>query len=79
MNLIFFLLIGLAAGWIASQIMKTQRSMVANLGIGVVGAFIGGFLGRRVGLAATGLIGSLILATIGAVVLIWLIDRFGPR
>lgn len=79
MNLIFFLLIGLAAGWIASQIMKTQRSMVANLGIGVVGAFIGGFLGRMVGLAATGLIGSLILATIGAVVLIWLIDRFGPR
>ena len=79
MKLILFLLIGLAAGWLASQIMKTQRSMVANLVIGVVGAFIGGFLGNLVGLAATGIIGSLILSTIGAVVLIWLIGKVGPQ
>ena len=51
----------------------------ANLVIGVVGAFIGGFLGNLVGLAATGIIGSLILSTIGAVVLIWLIGKFGPQ
>ena len=79
MNLIWFLLIGLAAGWLASQIMKSHRGLLANLVIGVVGAFIGGFLGNLVGLAATGIIGALILSTIGAVVLIWLIGKFGPK
>ena len=79
MKLIFFLIIGLAAGWLAGEIMKSKRGLLANLGIGVVGAFIGGFLGNLVGLAATGLIGSLILATIGAVVLLWIISRLGPN
>ena len=79
MNIIWFLLIGLAAGWLASQIMKSHRGLVPNLVIGVVGAFIGGFLGNLVGLAATGILGALILATIGAVVLIWVLSRIGPR
>lgn len=77
MILIWFLLIGLAAGWLAGEIMKSKRGLAGNLVIGVAGAFIGGFLGRVIGLSATGLIGSLILATLGAVVLIWAINRFG--
>jgi len=75
MNLILFLLIGLAAGWLAGEIMKSKRGLLANLVIGVVGAFIGGFLGKVVGLAATGLIGGLILATLGAVILLWILNR----
>ena len=77
MALIWFLLIGLAAGWLAGEIMKSKRGLAGNLVVGVVGAFIGGFLGRLVGLSAHGLIGSLIMATIGAVVLLWAIERFG--
>ena len=77
MVLIYFLLIGLAAGWLAGEIMKSKRGLVGNLAVGVAGAFIGGFLGRVIGLAATGMIGRLILATIGAVVLLWLINKFG--
>ena len=79
MQLIFVLLIGLAAGWIAGQIMKAPRGLVGNLLIGVAGAFIGSFLAGLVGLGATGLLGSLILATVGAVVLIWLLNKFGPN
>ena len=79
MKLVFFLLIGLAAGWLAGEIMKSRRGLVANLVVGVVGAVIGGFLGNLVGLAATGLIGSLILATLGAVVLLWILSRVGPN
>ena len=76
-SLIVLLLVGLVAGWLAGEIMKSKRGLVGNLVIGVVGAFIGGFLAKVVGLAATGLIGSIILATIGAVVLLWVLNRMG--
>ena len=79
MKIILFLVIGLAAGWLAGEIMKSRRGIVANMVIGVVGSFIGGFVFGLIGLGATGLLGSLILATIGAVILIWLINRFGPE
>ncbi|MGI9389403.1 MAG: GlsB/YeaQ/YmgE family stress response membrane protein [Boseongicola sp.] len=77
MAFIWFIVIGLAAGWLAGRIMEQDRGMLANLVVGVVGAFIGGFLGRVIGLTATSLIGSLILATLGAVVLLWVVGRMG--
>ena len=46
-----------------------------NVFVGIVGAYIGGFLGNIIGLAATGFIGSLIMATIGAVILLWVLGR----
>jgi uncharacterized membrane protein YeaQ/YmgE (transglycosylase-associated protein family) len=71
MDIVWFLLIGLAAGWLASQIMKGGGSgLVTDLIMGVIGAILGGFLFGTVGLAATGLIGSLVTATVGAIVLI---------
>lgn len=73
-NLIWFLLIGLAAGWIASMIMKSGRGGVLQyMVIGVVGALLGGWLFSLLGIGATGLLGSLITATIGAIVLIALL------
>jgi uncharacterized membrane protein YeaQ/YmgE (transglycosylase-associated protein family) len=71
MDFVWFLLIGLAAGWLASQIMKGSGSgLVSDLLMGVIGAILGGFLFRLLGLTATGLLGSLITATVGAIVLI---------
>jgi len=75
MGFIVFLIIGLVAGWLAGEIMKSKRGLIGNLVIGVIGAMIGGFIGNLVGLAATGLLGSIILATIGAVVLLWVLNR----
>jgi uncharacterized membrane protein YeaQ/YmgE (transglycosylase-associated protein family) len=67
----WFLLIGLAAGWLASQVMKGGGSgLVTDLIMGVIGSLLGGFLFRLIGLAATGLVGSLLTATVGAIVLI---------
>ncbi|MGB4948841.1 MAG: GlsB/YeaQ/YmgE family stress response membrane protein [Candidatus Competibacter denitrificans] len=72
MELIGFLLIGLAAGWLASIYMRGgSMGLVGNLVIGVVGAFVGGFLFRLIGFAAVGLIGKIITATVGAVVLLY--------
>jgi uncharacterized membrane protein YeaQ/YmgE (transglycosylase-associated protein family) len=74
MSLIGFLIIGLVAGWLAGQIMKGRGAgLLVNLVVGVIGAYIGGFLFTLIGLSAHGLIGSLITATIGAIALLFLI------
>ena len=71
MNILWFILIGIAAGWLAGQIMKSgSSSLVTDLIVGVIGAIVGGFLFGVLGLSANGLIGSLVTATVGAVVLI---------
>ena len=75
-DLIWFLLIGVLAGFLASQIMKGPRlSLVGNLILGVIGALLGGFLFGLLGLTANTLLGSLVTATAGAVLLIWLVGR----
>jgi uncharacterized membrane protein YeaQ/YmgE (transglycosylase-associated protein family) len=71
---IWFLLIGLAAGWLAGQIMKGGGyGLIGDLVVGVVGAFVGGFLFHLLGLVAVGLIGELATATVGAIVLLYLL------
>ena len=73
MNLLWFLLIGVAAGWLASQIMKGGGSgLVTDLIMGVIGSILGGFLFRLLGLPVDGATGtgSLVTATVGAIVLI---------
>jgi uncharacterized membrane protein YeaQ/YmgE (transglycosylase-associated protein family) len=80
LSLLYFLLIGLAAGWLAGKIMAGHSfGLVGNLVVGVVGAILGGFLFQIVGLAATGLLGSLICATVGAILLLFLLQKFGKR
>lgn len=72
MHLLWFLLIGVAAGWLGGRIMKTDTSsLVTDLIVGVIGAIVGGFLFRLAGFSASGLTGSLITATVGSVVLLW--------
>ncbi|MFO0952953.1 MAG: GlsB/YeaQ/YmgE family stress response membrane protein [Isosphaeraceae bacterium] len=71
MGFLWFLLIGLAAGWLAGQIMKSPRTgLTGDLIVGVIGAILGGFLFDVIGLKATGMVGSLVTATVGAVALI---------
>lgn len=75
MGLLSFLLVGLVAGWLAGVLAKGGGfGILGNIIIGVVGAFIGGTLFQRLGVAAgSGMIGSIIVATIGALVLIFVI------
>jgi len=77
MHILWFLLIGLAAGWLAGQIMTGGSfGLLGDLVVGVTGALLGGFLFDLLGLAASGMIGRLIRATAGAVTLIVLIRIF---
>ena len=71
MHLLWFLLVGLVAGWLAGKLTKGSGfGVVGDIVIGVIGAFVGGFLFRLVGISAGGTIGSVIVATVGAVVLV---------
>jgi uncharacterized membrane protein YeaQ/YmgE (transglycosylase-associated protein family) len=74
MPFLWFLLIGIAAGWLAGQIMKGGGfGVIGDLIVGVIGALLGGFLFGLFGLSATGLLGSLVTATVGAIALIGLL------
>lgn len=71
MSIVWFILIGIAAGWLAGVIMKGGGyGLVGDLVLGVIGAVLGGFLFGLLGLEAVGLLGSLITAVVGAVVFI---------
>ena len=73
MGVIWFLLIGLAAGWLAGQVIKGGGyGVIGDIVIGIIGALIGGFLFQRSSaFAGSGFLESLIVATIGAVVLLF--------
>jgi uncharacterized membrane protein YeaQ/YmgE (transglycosylase-associated protein family) len=82
-SLIVILFVGIVAGWLAGQIMNgTGFGLVGDLLIGVVGAFIGDWLMPRLGLhVGTGIIALIINATIGAILLLFVIRllRSGGR
>ena len=76
MDIVWFLLIGLVAGWLASLITKRERKgIVSYMAIGVVGASLGGCLFRLLHLVAYGLLGELVVATVGAVILLFLLRK----
>ena len=74
MNLVWFLVVGLVAGWLAGTLVKGGGfGLVGDLIVGVIGAFLGGFLFSKFGVSlGHGLIGSLVVATVGAVVLLFI-------
>jgi uncharacterized membrane protein YeaQ/YmgE (transglycosylase-associated protein family) len=74
-SLIWFLLIGLIAGWLAGQIMRGGGfGLVGDMIVGVIGALLGGWLFGVLGISAGGsLIGSIITAFVGAIILIALL------
>jgi len=74
-DLILFLVIGLAAGAIASFYMGRQQELVPNLVIGIVGAFIGGFIAKLLGLTASNVIGEVVVATAGAIICLFVWQR----
>jgi uncharacterized membrane protein YeaQ/YmgE (transglycosylase-associated protein family) len=74
MNIILWIILGAVAGWIADIIMESAHGMFEDIILGIIGAFVGGFILNFFGQSGvTGFnIYSLIVAVIGAVVLIFL-------
>ncbi len=77
MYFLWYLLIGLAAGWIASLIFKGSGSgLIINLIVGLIGAMLGGWIVSWFGWIPTGTFGTLLTAVLGAVVLLWIVSLF---
>lgn len=73
MYFIWYLLIGLAAGWIANLIVKGSGSgLIVNLIVGLIGGVLGGWILSLFGWVPLGTLASLATAVIGAVVLLWI-------
>lgn len=75
--MLWSLLIGIISGWLAGVISRGGGFGIwGNLITGVIGSYIGSFLFSFMGIAAYGIIGSIIASTIGAIVLLWAIRMF---
>ena len=72
--LVWVIVIGILAGWIAGKIMRGGGfGLLGDLIVGVIGSLLGSFIFGLLGLGAYGLIGRLVVAIIGAIILLWLI------
>ena len=84
MGIIIWLIVGGIVGWLASLIMRrdAQQGIILNNVVGIVGAFLGGWLGGVLGLGGGDIndgnfsIGGLLLSLLGAVVLLAIVNLF---
>ena len=80
MAFIWYILIGLAAGFIAGKLVKGGGfGLWVNLLVGIIGGVLGGWLFGILGLHTSSIIGSLLTSVVGAVVLLWLADFISRR
>ena len=72
MGLVYWIVVGLIAGWLAGQVMKGGGyGALMDIILGIVGGVVGGWIFGLLGIGAgTGLIGSIVVAFIGAVILV---------
>ena len=76
MYLIWEIVIGILAGFLAGKIMRGRGyGVLIDLLLGLVGSVVGGFVFGLLGLYAYGVVGRLVIATAGAVMLVWLVRR----
>jgi len=65
------LIIGLIAGWIAEKVTESHHGIVTSMLIGIAGAFVGGKLAEILQIPMMGFFRTLVAASIGAVILLW--------
>ncbi len=71
--------IGVLAGWIAEQVTGKSHGLFTNLIVGIIGAFLGAFLAGLAGIGFSGFWGSLLVSSVGAVVLLGIVGMFRRR
>ena len=65
------LLIGIIAGWIAEKVTASDHGLLTNLLVGIAGSFVGGSAARLMNFQFEGWLGNLLVAAIGAVLVLW--------
>ena len=83
MGILSWIIVGGIAGWLASMVVGTDQRMgiIANIVVGIIGAFIGGFIMNYFGYGSvTGLdFWSIFVAFVGSVVLLFVISIFSRK
>ena len=76
MHIIWQIAIGILAGFLAGKIMRGRGfGILVDLLLGIVGSMIGGFVFGVLGLYSSGIVGQLVVATIGAMMLLFLVRQ----
>ncbi len=78
MQLLSLIVIGAVAGFIATRVMRIEAGLLPTIGIGILGAVVGGIVLRAV-ITVTGWLAGFVGAVLGALLLIWLWRQYGPR
>jgi uncharacterized membrane protein YeaQ/YmgE (transglycosylase-associated protein family) len=72
-NFIYWIVVGLIAGWLAGKVMKGGGyGVIVDIILGILGGILGGWVFGLLGITAGGMIGSIIVAFVGAVILVWI-------
>lgn len=81
MSIIAWIVVGMLAGWLAERITGRNHGLLTNLIVGIIGAFVGGFISSLLGFGyAEGFnLPSIVVATVGAVVLLAIFGGFQNR
>lgn len=81
MNILLWIILGAIAGWVASLIVKSNQGILLDIIVGIIGAFVGGFIFNAFGAAGvTGFnIYSILVAIVGAVVLLFIVKAVTSR
>ena len=79
--LLITLVVGLVAGWLAGTIVRGSGfGLIGDVAIGIIGAFVGNWLLLQLGIhLASGIVGSVLTATVGAVVLLLVVGLLRGR
>ena len=78
MPILALIIIGAAAGFIATRLMKLDTGLIETVAIGIFGALVGGLVLRML-LTITGWAAGFVGAVLGAMLLIWLWRTYGPK
>lgn len=74
MGILAWIIVGLIAGWLASMFMKSEGGAVRDIVMGVLGAFVGGFVMNLFGEPGVSGVNfySILVAALGAIIIIWI-------
>jgi len=73
------LVIGIIAGYIAEKVTASDHGLLTNLLVGIAGSFVGGTLANLLNIEFYGWLGNLIVASVGAILVLWVWQRLRDR
>ena len=73
MGTLLHIMLGGIAGWLAGKVMRGDGyGFVIDIILGLLGGWVGGFIGEKLGINLGGGLGYLIIAFLGAILLVWI-------